>query len=82
MSTEIAEITGRYESGVSSPFKPIYDESVLYVTRFYGGKKNGRMIQLTIQGDKTAYIQLTKQQVAMLSEVLRNCFNDEIHPSE
>ena len=83
MSTRIKTIKGRYES-VSrrdSP-TPIYSNSELHLTRFWGGTKNGSMLQLTIQSDKTAYIQLTQEQVKELAQTLIDSFDDEKFPSE
>ena len=84
MSTDIKTIIGRYQS-TEKPchnFKPIYKEANLHLTRFYGGENNGRMLQLTIASDETAYIQLTKEQVKELSIILSQCFDDSIYPSE
>ena len=84
MSTHIKTIKGRYQS-TEKPchnFKPIYEEADLLLTRFYGGKNNGRMLQLTITSDETAYIQLTQKQVEELSQVLAQCFDDNKYPSE
>lgn len=83
MSTRIATLKGRYEErSNTSRFNPAYREATIYVTRFWGGEHNGRMIQLTTQCDKTAYVQLTQEQIKKLSEILKNCFNDEMYPSE
>lgn len=79
MSTEIATIQGRYE--LINRLKPIYRNAEIHVTRFWGGK-NGPMIQITTQCDKTAYVQLTREQVQELAEILKNCFNEEIYPSD
>ena len=83
MSTHIKTIVGRYEI-VTRRNNPVvvYDNSELHLTRFWGGTTNGSMLQLTIQCDKTAYVQLTQEQIKELSEILKNCFNDEVYPSE
>ena len=81
MSTEIKEITGRREVHIF-PDKNEYDDSILYINRFWGGK-DGIMLQLTISNDDaTTYIQLTEKQVEELSKVLSEAFNEEIYPSE
>jgi hypothetical protein len=83
MSTHIKTIVGRYEI-VTRRNNPVsvYDSSELDLTRFWGGTTNGRMLQLTIQGDRTAYIQLTQEQVKELAQTLIDSFDDEIYPSE
>ena len=84
MSTAIKTIIGRYES-TKKPchnFKPTYEEADLLLTRFYGGKDSGRMLQLTIINEETTYIQLTEEQVKELSIILSQCFDDSIYPSE
>ena len=83
MSTHIKTIVGRYEI-VTRRNNPVsvYDNSELHLTRFWGGTANGRMLQLTIQSDRTAYIQLTQEQVKELAQTLLDCFDDEIYPSD
>ena len=84
MSTHIKTIKGRYKS-IEYPRNLTvveYEEASLTLTRFYGGKKLGRMLQLTITSDETAYIQLTQKQVKELSRVLSQCFDDNKYPSE
>ena len=84
MSTHIKTIKGRYES-IKYPRNLTiveYEEASLDLTRFYGGKKLGRMLQLTITSGETAYIQLTQKQVEELSQVLAQCFDESIYPSE
>ena len=84
MSTHIKIIKGRYES-IKYPRNLTiveYEEASLDLTRFYGGKELGRMLQLTITSDETAYIQLTQKQVEELSQVLAQCFDDNKYPSE
>lgn len=86
MSTEIAEIKGRREiwrtSGnmLMSP-EVKYAPDTLHVTRFAGGEINGAMIQLTL-GATHGYIQLTKEQVKELVQVLTDCFDYDKYPSE
>ena len=83
MSTHIKTIVGRYEI-VTRRNNPVvvYDNSELHLTRFWGGTKNGSMLQITIQCDKTAYIQLTQKQVKELAQTLIDSFDDEKYPSE
>jgi hypothetical protein len=81
MSTEIAEIKGRFEQWDKDNSDLEYVECSIHINRFFGGKK-GRMIQLTIFNNTDGYIQLTKDQVTELKKVLENCFNNEIYPSE
>lgn len=81
MSTQIFEISGRYESDYED--SPIFDISTLYVTRFFGGKENGAMIQITISNERdTSYVQLTKKQIEKLTQVLKDAYNYEKYPSE
>lgn len=82
MSTKIKTIKGRYEESTNGDFTSNYETSKLHINRFYGGKKNGRMLQLTINQPNVGYIQLTQDQVKDLIETLQNSFNDEIYPSE
>jgi len=49
------------------------------LTRFWGGVKRGRMLQITINGE---YIQLTEKETIKLAKILSNSFNDKIYPSE
>jgi hypothetical protein len=86
MSTQIAEIIGRKETLIL-PQNPTshtsYVDSTIYITRFYGGLINRRMLQLTISNDEGhSYIQLTEEQVNNLSKILSQSFNYEIYPSE
>lgn len=74
MSTSIDKIKCRTNS------KEQYNDSYVHVNRFWGGKSYGRMIQLTFQNG--SYVQLTEKQVAKLRNVLHDCFNDNIYPSE
>lgn len=82
MSTHLETINGRYEQSSSGTFEVNYEKAELDITRFFGGKENGAMLQLTIISDKIAYIQLTKEQVKELASVLKNSFNKKIYPSE
>lgn len=85
MSTEIAEIKGYVQKHVDSKdnkfpnVKFVY--STLHITRFYGGEDNGSMIQLTPSYGQD-YIQLTKEQVNELIQVLTDCFDYDKYPSE
>ena len=73
MSTHIANIKGRVEDTYkSSPSKIVYKDNTLSINRFWGGTKNGRMIQLTIDEN---YIQLTSKQIEELIKILSNCFD-------
>lgn len=81
MSTKIKTIKGVKESGFGTVFTPELIPTSMEITRYYGGKRNGRMLQLTVSnGD--GYIQLTQDQVSELARVLMDSFNDEIYPSE
>jgi hypothetical protein len=82
MSTEIFEIAGRYEAKHYADFRVDYEESTLYVTRFAGGKQNGPMIQITISHPETGYVQLTKEQVKELAQVLSDAYDYDKYPSE
>lgn len=84
MSTEIAEIKGFVQKHLDAKDKfpnVVFVDSTLYVTRFYGGKEKGAMIQLTPSYGQT-YIQLTKEQCEEFAEVLNNCFDYDKYPSE
>lgn len=86
MSTEIAEIKGRRESYRTSGNMLMspevkYVSDTISVTRFYGGQTNGAMIQLTL-GSSHGYIQLTKEQVKELIQILTDCFDYDKYPSE
>ena len=83
MSTRIKTIKGRYETiGRKIGFVANYAPAELDLTRFWSGTANGRMLQLTIQSDRTAYIQLTQEQVKELAQTLLDSFDDKIYPSE
>jgi len=84
MSTNITSIKGRYEANHHNTDKlPIYEVSELNINRFYGGKENGGMLQLTIyNGQNEPYVQLTREQVCNLIEALQLAFNTDIYPSE
>jgi len=80
MSTHIKEIVGIKESHI---LPGSYTSSTLSLTRFWGGTKKGRMLQLTINNDEGhSYIQLTKKQVDKLAVILSEAFDDNIYPSE
>lgn len=81
MSTHIKSFDGTYNEYYDR-WNPVRRPAELDLTRFWGGKDNGRMLQLTILSDKIAYIQLTQEQVKELAQTLTNAFNDEIYPSE
>lgn len=83
MSTDIKEIIGRRESGIL-PGVPVYIDSKLFITRFWGGKENGTMLQLTIWNDLEggSYTQLTEDQVKELSKTLSEAFDETIYPSK
>jgi len=82
MSTKIKTIKGRYQNVSSYSHKAAFLTGELDLTRFWGGTPNGRMLQLTISSDRTAYIQLTEAQVKELAQTLTDCFNDKKYPSE
>ena len=90
MITQIAEIIGRKETFVLPNHQYFnidpritYIDSTLRIVRFFGGKENGRMLQLTISNDQGhLYIQLTEEQVNDLSHILSLAFDDKIYPSE
>lgn len=84
MSTDIETITGRCETHMSAPLVPtIYRPARIHLTRFYGGAENGQMIQLTVQDSETvSHIQLTRDQVKKLAQILNDSFNSNIYPSE
>ena len=82
MSTDIAEIKGVYEvMKRSDTLTPEYSKAEMALTRYWGGE-NGAMLQLTIQSDRIAYIQLTQEQVKELIQVLQDAFDYEKYPSE
>ena len=84
MSTEIATIQGTCHVPAGG-FNVKHNEAFLSITRFYNGKDRGINIQLTVSqnGDYgVSYIHLTKEQCEELANVLLNCFNQEIYPSE
>lgn len=74
MSTRIAEVRGRFET--DNGLSP----SSVVINRFYGGNRNGSMVQLTLSNG--GHIQLTKQQVKDLGVILLNSFETDIYPSE
>ena len=78
MSTHIETIIGEKESSLSTDNRV---PTNLHLTRFYGGDKNGRMLQLTITNNE-GYIQLTRKEVIELSVILANSFDNELYPSE
>ena len=73
MSTEIGKVKGRVEETHYPDYTVDYSKSKMYVTRFYGGKKNGPMVQLTLNMDKD-YIQLTKKESKKLRKLLKKTF--------
>ena len=77
MSTHIDTIKGIRESLITDDRIP----TDIHLTRFYGGSENGRMLQITVSGSE-GYIQLTKEEVFELADILKNSFNDDIYPSE
>ena len=84
MSTEIGEIfeiepSQRHHNRIN---KSEYCPAYMWLTRFYGGNKNDRMLQITIQSDQITYIQLTQKQVQELAKTLNECFDDNKYPSE
>ena len=80
MSTHIGTVTGRKEEGGNkNAFTPNYSDIELFITRFWGGTKRGRCIQLTIED---SYIQLTEEQVKELTTILSNAYDDTVYPGE
>jgi len=73
MSTEIGKVKGRYEEKHNGDMSVDYSKAKMYVTRFYGGTKNGPMVQLTLDINKD-YIQLTKKEAKKLSKLLKKTF--------
>jgi len=81
MSTHIDQIQGRREGLCFEKYEPDYVPTYMHLTRFYGGEPNGSMLQLTISNPE-GYIQLTKQEVKDLIEILQNSFDRDVYPSE
>ena len=77
MSTHIETLKGVKES-LSSNDKI---ETSMQLTRFYGGVKNGSMLQLTVCNDE-GYIQLTEAESIDLAKKILNSFDKKIYPSE
>ena len=78
MSTHLKTIKGRAEESNGDDLI----KAKLYITRFFGGEKHGAMLQLTIESDGVAYIQLTQKQVKKLAKVLSEAFDYDKYPSE
>lgn len=76
MSTNIATIEGVKDSDNRHFIKM---NTQMNLTRFLSDK--GIMLQLSVC-NSDGYIQLTKDQVKELSEILNNSFDEEIYPSE
>jgi hypothetical protein len=75
MSTQLASIKGKSEIVTSVANKEVtHEESLLFVTSFYGGEKRGSCIQLSL-GDSFEHIQLEGDAVKELVDVLRNWLN-------
>lgn len=67
MSTELKTIKGVKECEIRTKGLMNYVEQEMNVTSYYGGQKNGAMIQITIGG---SYVGLTKKQVKSLIKTL------------
>ncbi len=67
MSTQIAVIKGIREAIQGRERKTYYLPESLFITRYFGGEKNGTMLQLTINN---SHIQLTKIEIDELKKVL------------
>jgi hypothetical protein len=80
MSTDIKTIKGIKERGINDIEKSKVNTE-MSLTRFFGGKNKGQMLQLTMNNYE-GYIQLTQKQVEKLIKVLENAFDSEIYPSE
>lgn len=65
MSTNLGTIEGRRDAVGSEQGKGL--RSRLYLTRFFGGKKDGMCLQLTIQ---ESYVQLDAAGIAKLRAAL------------
>ena len=80
MSTSIKTIKGRYELPVSDgTFNPKYGESQIHLNTFYGGSKNGKMLQITIGNNDIpflapSHVQLTQKQVKSLVKAIKKAF--------
>ena len=83
MSTDIATIEGRCEDRTSTFDNIKYLPARIHLTRFHGGKDKGTMLQITVQDSETiSYVQLTRDQVKKLAQILNDSFNSNIYPSE
>ena len=70
MSTELIKVKGRTENiEKSTPDVPVYEETNILLTRFYGGNTNGVMVQMAID-NKDGVIQLTREQVKVFIHTL------------
>jgi hypothetical protein len=69
MSTNIATIDGVREACVPHKQEVLYVPQSMNITRFWGGKKNGIMLQLSISN---SYILLNAKQIEELKIVLAN----------
>jgi uncharacterized pyridoxamine 5'-phosphate oxidase family protein len=77
MSTEIGQVKARLEKshGVFPYGEVVYSPQTIYVNTFYGGKKNGKMTQVTFcKGDSA---QLTKDQTKDLIKHLKKSIDEE-----
>lgn len=77
MSTHIETLKGIKESELSNE----RIETTMSITRFWGGAKKGRMLQLTVS-NSDGYIQLTEEETVQLAKTLLNSFDITIYPSE
>jgi len=81
MSTKIIEIEGKiWDKEDNSPINPRTLKQQLSLTRFYGGLTfKGRAIQITVGKEA---ILLSRKQSRELAYALKDCFDDELYPSE
>ena len=80
MSTSITGVTGRTEDKHN---RGQYLPSEVLLTRFWGGDKNGPMLQIIVSNAyRASYSQLTREQVKELAQTLLEAFDYDKHPNE
>ena len=77
MSTHIETLKGIKESELSTE----RIQTTISLTRYWGGTKKGRMLQLTVS-NSDGYIQLTEEETIELAKTLLNSFDNTIYLSE
>lgn len=70
MSTELGIVSGRKEFPDTERRKSDYKPATLQLTRFYGGVRNGPMLQLSTGITQDAHIQLNSKQIEELKRIL------------